>query len=134
MDRTVNNKFQTSPAIMYDGRSFTDYRPACYVDTMIANANRIHGSNDYREFLIHNGLNIMKVNDMYLENKMAHKVCNNSAKPGSDFARVCTMNDNKISCLDQNPANTGIYYQNGGSVQDELSGFDQYDSRFQSLQ
>ncbi len=131
MNRTVNNKFQTSPAIMNDGRSFTDYRPACYVDTMIANKNNIKGSNDYRDFLIHNGLSIMKVNDMYIEDKMSHKMCNNSNKPGSSFARTCTVNNSNMSCLDVNPSYTGTYIQQ--DQQNVVSGFDKNDSNYQSL-
>ncbi len=134
MDRTVNNRFQTSPAIMNDGRSFTDYRPACYVDAMIANANKLHGSNDYREFLIKNGLHLMKVNDKYLEDKLAHRQCNNNVQPGSEFARVCEVNNNTMSCLDQNPHHTGIYYQNGGSVQNDVNGFNKYDSFYETIQ
>ncbi len=131
MNRTVNNKFQTSPAIMNDGRSFTDYRPACYVDTMIANKNNIKGSNDYRNFLIQNGLSIMKVNDMYVEDKMSHKICNSSSKPASSFARTCTVNNSSMSCLDVNPSNTGIYIQQEGN--NIVSGFDKNDNMYQSL-
>ncbi len=131
MNRTINNKFKTSPAIMNDGRSFTDYRPACYVDTMIANKNNIKGSNDYRDFLIKNGLNIMKVNDMYVEDKMSHKICNNSNKPASSFARTCTINNSNMTCLDTNPLNTGIYIQQ--DQHNSVSGFDKNDSMFQSL-
>jgi hypothetical protein len=130
MNRTVNNKFQTSPAIMNDGRSFTDYRPACYVDTMIANKNNIKGSNDYRDFLIQNGLSIMKVNDIYIEDKMSHKMCNNTSKPASSFARTCTINNSNMSCLDVNPAHTGTYIQ---QEQNTVSGFDKNDSNYQSL-
>ncbi len=131
MNRTVNNKFQTSPAIMNDGRSFTDYRPACYVDTMIANKNNIKGSNDYREFLIQNGLSIMKVNDMYVEEKMSHKMCNTTSKPASSFARTCTINNSNMSCLDVNPSNTGIYIQQ--KQNGLVSGFDKNDSMYQQL-
>ncbi len=132
MDRTINNKFKSSPAIMNDGRSFTDYRPACYVDTMIANSNKLHGSNDYRQFLIQNGLQLMKVNDMYLENKMAHRECNNAVKPGSHFAKVCSYQPNtrQMSCLMEDPRHTGLYNDRGGKM-DELDGFDKMDSRFQ---
>ncbi len=132
MNRTVNNKFQTSPAIMNDGRSFTDYRPACYVDTMIANKNNIKGSNDYREFLINNGLNIMKINDMYVEEKMVNKSCNNNAKPASSFARTCIVNNSNMSCLDANPQNTGLYIENSQS-KETILGFDRFESNFQSL-
>ncbi len=118
MNRTVNNKVQTSPAIMNDGRSFTDYRPACYVDNMIANANQVKGSNEYREFLIKNGLNIMKVSDMYLEDKLSHKVCNNSGKK-------CVG----TTCLDVTPS------QNMIKNNSEITGLDTFDigNKFSSL-
>ncbi len=132
MNRTVNNKFKTSPAIMNDGRSFTDYRPACYVDSMIANNNKISGSNEYREFLIQNGLHLMRVNDMYIEDKMEHRNCNQTSKPGSEFAKVCQINSSTMSCLDTDPRKTGILISSG-EQQQQVSGFDKSDLRFQSL-
>lgn len=131
MDRTVNNKHQTSPAIMCDGRSFTDYRPSCYVDTMIANANRIQGSNQYREFLMKNGLQLMKVNDKYVEEKLSHRMCNNNEKPNSNFVKDCLVGSNTTTCLDSNPSGLGVYYHTEGN--NMVSGFDKTDSKFQTF-
>ena len=133
MNRTVNNRFNTSPAIMNDGRSFTDYRPASYVDSMIAHSNKINGSNEYRDFLIQNGLNLMKVNDMYIEDKMGHRMCNQMNKPGSEFAKVCEINRSTMSCLDTNPQKTGIYFSTEGKKDMEIQGFDKTESKFFSL-
>ena len=133
MDRTVNNKFQTSPAIMADGRSFTDYRPACYVDTMIANANRIQGSNNYREFLINNGLNMMKTTDMYIEEKMANRACNNQARPASNFQKSCTITQSGMTCLEPNPAGLGLQLSVAEKSGQNPEGFDRTASSWGSL-
>ncbi len=61
-DKTSNNKYFQCPAMMNDGRIFTDYRGSTYVNDMIRFSNNIPSSYDYRQFLIHNGNNIMKVN------------------------------------------------------------------------
>lgn len=57
--RTGNNKYPGCPAMMNDGRAFTDFRSPCYVNNLIRVKNNIHNSYDYRQFLIHNADNIM---------------------------------------------------------------------------
>ena len=63
--KTSNNKYFDCPALMSDGRAFTDYRPSNYVNDMIRINNKVYDSYNYRQFLINNAANLMKVNDEY---------------------------------------------------------------------
>ena len=63
--KTSNNKYFDCPALMEDGRAFTDYRPSSYVNDLLRIQNRVYDSYSYRQFMIHNGLNIIETNDKY---------------------------------------------------------------------
>lgn len=67
--KTSNNKYFDCPALMSDGRIFTDYRPSAYVNDLMRIQNKVYDSYNYRQFLINNGLNVIKTNDMYNEMK-----------------------------------------------------------------
>lgn len=64
-----NNKFSNCPALMSDGRAFTDYRPACEVNntmrTQISSSNSI----DYRNFLIQNANTLISQQNTTLKKK-----------------------------------------------------------------
>ena len=62
-NKTSNNKYFDCPALMSDGRIMTDYRSATTLNDMIRLNNKTLSSYDYRQFLIHNGEAIMKIND-----------------------------------------------------------------------
>ena len=94
-NKTSDNKYFNCPARMDDGRTFTDYRPSSTVDDMIRYSNNIMGSNDYRQFLIHNAKNIMEINNNYTESKVGCNSCN--AKP-IPFHTTCTVNDRFSTC------------------------------------
>ena len=64
-NKTSNNKYFDCPALMSDGRAFTDYRPSAYVNDLIRVQNRVYDSYSYRQFLINNGMNIIETNDRY---------------------------------------------------------------------
>ncbi len=109
MNKTSNNKFIGCPALMNDGRNFTDYRQSSYVDDMIRYSNNIPSSYEYRQFLIHNGNNIMKVNDMYLQKKLG---CEN---PNAQRVLVpdqvmCSVNDHSSKCATTNPQGVGTRF------------------------
>jgi len=73
--KTSNNKYFDCPALMADGRAFTDYRPSSYVNDLIRIQNKVFDSYSYRQFLIHNGLNIIELNDKYNEMKNGCPSC-----------------------------------------------------------
>lgn len=57
-----NNKFPTCPALMEDGKIFTDYRAHKLADLEFAKLNNIKDSQSYRLFLQENGEAILKKN------------------------------------------------------------------------
>lgn len=75
-NKTSNNKYFDCPALMSDGRVFTDYRPTSYVDDLIRIQNKVYDSYSYRQFLISNGLNIIETNDKYNTMKNGCASCN----------------------------------------------------------
>jgi len=80
-NKTSNNKYFDCPALMADGRAFTDYRPSSYVDDTIRVQNRVFDSYSYRQFLIHNGLNIMETNNKYNDMKNGCASCSYNQIP-----------------------------------------------------
>ena len=104
-NKTSNNKYFDCPARMDDGRSFTDYRPSSTVNDMIRYSNNIMGSNEYRQFLIHNAVNIMNVSNQYTSSKMGCNSCNYEQVP---FNTQCDYNNNFPVCNVVNPNGIGI--------------------------
>jgi hypothetical protein len=104
-NKTSNNKYFSCPARMDDGRAFTDYRPSSSVDDMIRYSNNVMSSYEYRQFLIHNGTNIMKVNSQYTNDKMSCDSCNASEIP---FNITCDVNDKFSRCAVTNSNGVGL--------------------------
>lgn len=104
-NKTSNNKYFDCPARMDDGRAFTDYRPSSTVNDMIRYSNNIMGSNEYRQFLIHNAVNIMNVSNNYTSSKMGCNSCNYEPVP---FNTQCDYNNNFPVCNVLNPNGIGI--------------------------
>jgi hypothetical protein len=73
-NKTSNNKYFDCPAIMNDGRTFTDYRSSKVVNTMIEKSNNIKSNYDYRQFLIHNTDNIIKIHNEYIYEKVGNSI------------------------------------------------------------
>lgn len=62
-----NNKFPNCPALMEDGKIFTDYRAHKIADTEIAKQFKIGDSQSYRMFLQENGRSLITNNKKALE-------------------------------------------------------------------
>jgi hypothetical protein len=105
-NKTSNNKYFDCPARMDDGRAFTDYRASSTVDEMIKYSNNVMGSNDYRQFLIHNGNNIINVAREYTKEKIGNGDCNYVDIP---FNRNCVINDRFSRCTKGPENGIGIY-------------------------
>jgi hypothetical protein len=105
-NKTSNNKYFDCPARMDDGRIFTDYRSTYSVDDMIRYSNNVMGSYDYRQFLIHNGENIMQINKNYTKNKAECNSCDVIEVP---FNKVCDINKQYSKCNIVNPDGIGNY-------------------------
>ncbi len=94
-NKTVNNKFQGCPALMADGRVLTDYRSPARVNNMIQISNGIQSSYDYRQFLIHNANNIMKVNNHYTSNKLG---CEGVSPVDIPSQSICSVTPEGVKC------------------------------------
>ena len=57
-----NNKFPACPALMEDGKIFTDYRAHKLADLELSKLNKITDSQSYRLFLQETGETILKKN------------------------------------------------------------------------
>ncbi len=75
-NKTSNNKYFNCPAIMADGRMFTDYSESNYVNNLLRYNNKKMSSNEYRHFLINNATELMRVNNLYNKNKNSCESCN----------------------------------------------------------
>ena len=105
MNKTCNNKHQGCPALMADGRVFTDYRPSTYVNDMIRFSNNLQSSYDYRQFLTHNARNIMTVNDRYTHKKLD---CNGVQSVVIPDQSICAVSpDGGHRCEVTNPRGVG---------------------------
>ena len=104
-NKTSNNKYFYLPARMNDGRTFTDYRSSSTVDDMIRYSNNVMSSYDYRQFLISNANNIMKVNNDYTEQKVGNSKCDYKEVP---FQTECNVNSSYSRCSMTNQNGIGI--------------------------
>ena len=59
-----NNIHFSFPPIMNDGRNFAEWQPEASVNNKIKKDNNIKSNWEYRKFLTHNALDIMKSNHM----------------------------------------------------------------------
>tara|TARA_B110000208_G_scaffold177816_1_gene225304 strand:+ start:1746 stop:2066 length:321 start_codon:yes stop_codon:yes gene_type:complete len=79
-----NNQFQDCPAIMSDGRNFTDYRPINHINNLLIMNNNLENNYSYREFLIQNAEKIMDMNrDLIYENNKCDQ-CPDMFKENAD--------------------------------------------------
>ena len=103
--KTSNNKYFRCPARMDDGRHFTDYRPNCYVNSLIRYTNKVMGSYNYRQFLIHNATKLMDVNNIYNEKKNGCPECNAVEIPTET---KCVVNKSYSVCYPDNCNGLGL--------------------------
>tara|TARA_B110000908_G_C10261749_1_gene459823 strand:+ start:2623 stop:2952 length:330 start_codon:yes stop_codon:yes gene_type:complete len=57
-----NNKYTDCPALMSDGRGFTDYRPINHINNLLISNNDIENNYAYREFLTQNAQSLIDIN------------------------------------------------------------------------
>lgn len=107
--KTSNNKYPDCPAIMDDGRAFTDYRPSCYTNDLIRTMNGLHSSFAYRQFLQHNAVQLMDTIRLYNIKKNGCRPCN--AVP-IQCESLCSVDNHAVSCAPFDCAKgTGRCYQ-----------------------
>jgi hypothetical protein len=58
-----NNIHFNFPPIMADGRNYSSWQPSAVVNENIQKSENIHTNWDYRQFMTHHGIEIMKLNN-----------------------------------------------------------------------
>ena len=94
-NKTSNNKYFNCPPLMSDGRNFTDYRPNDYVNNLARHKNKVISSYNYRQFLIHNTKNLIKINNNYNVMMNGCSPCN--ANP-IYVESMCLLNNSISNC------------------------------------
>jgi hypothetical protein len=93
--KTSNNKYPDCPALMDDGRAFTDYRPSCYLNDLIRTMNGIQSDFEYRKFLQNNAVQLMDTIRLYNIKKNGCLPCN--ATP-VQCESLCSVDNHAVSC------------------------------------
>ena len=60
--KTSNNKYPDCPARMADGRTFTDYRQSCSVNSLLRTSSNSFNSHEYRMYLTRNAETLINLN------------------------------------------------------------------------
>lgn len=93
--KVSNNKYFNCPALMSDGRTFTDYRPNCLVDQSILKENKINSSYEYRQFLMKNASKFIEENSDLNYKKNSCETCNSELIP---LKTVCEVDGYTSTC------------------------------------
>jgi hypothetical protein len=107
-NKTTNNKYFQCPPRMSDGRHFTDYRSNIYVNDLIRHTNKTGSNYEYRQFLIHNADNLIKMNNDYMSYMNGCNECNAETIP---FQTECFINQNYSNCYNSDKNGIGINYK-----------------------
>ena len=93
--RATNNKYTSCPALMSDGRGFTDYRSSRQVNDSLRNDMDIISSHNFREFLIRNS-------DKFIETdrKNAH-LMNGSSKCVTPYDHGTMLSEKFLQTCDK---------------------------------
>ena len=105
--KTSNNKYFNCPPRMDDGRHFTDYRPNCHLNNLMATQNSNLNSFEYRQFLTHNAVNLMNQNRKYNSEKNSCGPCMNPYNQGT------MLNENTMKKCGKKTCNTTVFDEDG---------------------
>lgn len=104
-NHTSNNKYFNCPALMADGRVFTDYRPSGYVNDLIRIQNGLTNSYDYRQFLIHYASDLMTAEQSYLDDKVGSHIAGPAIVP---LQTECVYDTQSGLCFPSDPNGIGL--------------------------
>jgi len=102
-----NNKYPNCPALMDDGRAFTDYRSPCFINDMLRTQNGISNSYAYRQFLINNGSKLINTIRDYNIQKSSCRECD--AVP-INCRNICNVDKNSVGCMQYSSCGQGTCY------------------------
>jgi len=103
-----NNKFQTCPAVMNDGRTFTDYRSSETLNSLLRTTNNVTNNYDYRRYLTTNASSIMNNCNNYYKEKLSCDSC--IAKP-IECKTFCDVNNVSVQCNISKMDGIGVCYK-----------------------
>ena len=106
--KVSNNKYFDCPALMSDGRQFTDYRPSCQVDSLLQVNNNIMNSFQYSNFLTNNALQLINFNNSLACKKNANSNCMNPYNVGTMLPEQYTQTCNDQTCYTKETNPTGL--------------------------
>ena len=115
-----NNKYADCPALMADGRQFTDYRPRCLVNADLM-GDKTMNTYEYRQHLIKNAESLMKHN---YDQAYKHNYCGPCTNPYSLGNAVpeaeqtqCDANVCRTVTVNPNGVGRGRLYQTINSAE-----------------
>lgn len=106
--KVPNNKYSMCPAIMNDGRTFTDYRSSETYNALLRTTNQIKNTYDYRRYLTTNANSIMGNCRNYYKEKLSCDSC--TAKP-VECNTYCDVNNVSVHCSPPNTTGVGVCYK-----------------------
>ena len=74
--RVQNNKYNNCPALMSDGRQFTDYRPNSQMNNNIMTEKNIQSNLHFRNYMTNNGTTMIDKDRLYAKDKNDCEDCN----------------------------------------------------------
>ena len=106
--KTSNNKYVHSPALMSDGRTFTDYRQNASVNNLLrANSNSLN-SQEYRMFLMRNAKNIIDLHRQIAFERNKIGPCVEPYNIGTMLPEKTKVNCDHHGCIVQINNETGL--------------------------
>ncbi len=106
--KTSNNKYNDSPALMADGRSFTDYRQNCHVNTLLRNSSNSFNSHEYRLFLTRNAKNLIDLNRNLTFERNRVGPCMSPYNVGTMLPEQTKVNCDRHGCVVRVNDDTGL--------------------------
>lgn len=108
--RATNNKYLTCPALMADGRNFTDYRSSRQANDSLRSEMNIISSHNYREFLIKNTDKLLQTDR---ENAESTNACVNYDE---DEYKITSLPEQHIQICDKHSCQTNLNQASGLGV------------------
>jgi|TARA_B100000315_G_C14339460_1_gene478926 hypothetical protein len=106
--KTSNNQYPDSPALMSDGRTFTDYRQSCAVNNLLRTNSNSFNSHEYRMFLIRNAKHLIDLNRNLAFERNRVGPCMEPYNVGTMLPEKTKVNCDHHGCIIQVNDETGL--------------------------
>ena len=111
--KTSDNKYSDCPPRMSDGRHFTDYRPSNQLELLVAADNSAHNSFQYRQFLQHNGKELMGMNRQVAVRNNGCSNCATAKQGVEGFDNGTMLPEKYMQTCDANGCNVKLNFAGG---------------------